>query len=881
MILQKSQNLDIRGFLLSLLTVFLVAGCSQDNLGDTDTDLLQADAYIDVAEIYRNQGQFRAAVIEIQNALQLVPNYDRALVALAQANLDIGDSSGAINILSTIQVQDPTDLEVTLLLGEAYAGANNPRQAIDLLEAVEPESNTLQIRRHLILGNAYTRLGEGESAEAAFQEALAIGPEHVPALTGLSQLAFFSGELDEARQYMDQAASVSPGDLDLLIWQGSYAFLNAQYPEAEQAYLSALDIMGSWDMVTAKRFNVLRDIQTVLQLQQKDLEAVRYAEILAETPQGQVLNSLNTAVALFQQGDYESVEDALRNSLEVAPNNLQSNLLLGMTSYAMGDYGAAQEILSTFSNMESTSPQLIRTLAASHLQLNDPDAALSLLTDSLERFPDDASLLGLIGAAQQIKGEYNASIETFRNAIALQPDSAELSVALAESLTLLGSVEEAQEELGNAIALNPELTVAKTRLASLLMSNGEIDTAIELTDQWLLENPESIDTVIIAASVAMAANDIAKARNLFQTVLISEPDNISARLLLARVVTIEQDYEEAQQQLDELLSRAPTNAAALESLLSLGTITNTVEQALSTIEQIAEDYPASYEAPALLARYYLNGRDLDRARELAEQALARDSNSTTREILTLTLLAQINQAGEAQDSARLSALIDRGREVSEADIRLLSNAAVATNNLGNVEQAQSLVEEVRNLYPESSASYQVQGDLYLANGDTSAAIESYQAGWEHNRESGIAAKLLDTLANSGRSADASEFLDEWLIEFPEDGVPNIVKAVNYQQQGLNAEAIEHLETARESLPNNLVVLNNLAWLYQDSEPEKALELAERAAGIYQENPDVLDTYGWILYQQGRRDEAIAVLTRAQNLAPQSEEIAEHLEAASQ
>ena len=77
------------------------------------------------------------------------------------------------------------------------------------------------------------------------------------------------------------------------------------------------------------------------------------------------------------------------------------------------------------------------------------------------------------------------------------------------------------------------------------------------------------------------------------------------------------------------------------------------------------------------------------------------------------------------------------------------------------------------------------------------------------------------------------------------------------------------------------MLNNLAWIYQDSQPARALELAARAAELFPENADILDTYGWILLKQNQREQAIQMLERALELAPDSESIAEHLAQARQ
>ena len=94
-------------------------------------------------------------------------------------------------------------------------------------------------------------------------------------------------------------------------------------------------------------------------------------------------------------------------------------------------------------------------------------------------------------------------------------------------------------------------------------------------------------------------------------------------------------------------------------------------------------------------------------------------------------------------------------------------------------------------------------------------------------------------------------------------------------------AISHYETVLDSNPGNPAALNNLAWVLRESDPERALALSEQATQNAEDNPMVLDTYGWLLHLAGQNDEAIRVLEQAVTLAPENEEISAHLEAARQ
>lgn len=64
--------------------------------------------------------------------------------------------------------------------------------------------------------------------------------------------------------------------------------------------------------------------------------------------------------------------------------------------------------------------------------------------------------------------------------------------------------------------------------------------------------------------------------------------------------------------------------------------------------------------------------------------------------------------------------------------------------------------------------------------------------------------------------------------------------------------------------------NEIAWIeieFLDSNPVEAGRYAEKAVAMDPDNPDYLDTYGWILVKQGRVREGLALLEQAQALKP--------------
>ena len=77
-------------------------------------------------------------------------------------------------------------------------------------------------------------------------------------------------------------------------------------------------------------------------------------------------------------------------------------------------------------------------------------------------------------------------------------------------------------------------------------------------------------------------------------------------------------------------------------------------------------------------------------------------------------------------------------------------------------------------------------------------------------------------------------------------------------------------------PDNVLALNNLAFLYSQQNDPRALELAKKAYEKAPESAAILDTYGYILIKQGQPKEGLPILEKAASLAPKANDIQFHL-----
>jgi Tfp pilus assembly protein PilF len=129
---------------------------------------------------------------------------------------------------------------------------------------------------------------------------------------------------------------------------------------------------------------------------------------------------------------------------------------------------------------------------------------------------------------------------------------------------------------------------------------------------------------------------------------------------------------------------------------------------------------------------------------------------------------------------------------------------------------------------------------------------------------------------AGESEEALDSLESWVDENPNHVPAALIRAVLLQTEGRSKEALEAYRALLQVEPDNVVALNNAAWIAHELAEPDALSFAERAYEVGPEVPSVLDTFGWILLGQGKGELAIEKLSRAVELAPQAPEIRYHL-----
>ena len=451
---------------------------------------------------------------------------------------------------------------------------------------------------------------------------------------------------------------------------------------------------------------------------------------------------------------------------------------------------------------------------------------------------------------------------------------------------------------------DPRLVERATRIAVFAR---EYQVALELAKLLIELDPANVGAGQILTTLLVKAGDYdAALESLEQVVQQSAEDDKDRYLTMIRLLGREQDKDGALSVMQRFVDRHPGDAAGQYAYAQLALRAGKLDKAEQAVDVLLKQKPDWSQAVILRTRVMqASNRELA-ALEYLGQVVDRNGKDVELRIAYGRMLVDVGRPEEALTHFRKVLKADpenndilfaaglvalRIEQVDEAQgyFLNLNDRAVRLDEtgyyLGRIEEVKENFSRAIRWYStvsrgENYLNAQVRSALlYAREGDVIAARAHLHAA--QARSPGQKLRLFlaegEILRDVGHYEEAMTVYSHALKDVPNNTELLYARAMVAERLGridlLEADLLSVLE--RE--PDHVDALNSLGYTLADRTDrlDEAYIYVKRALELKPENFYIMDSMGWVLYRQGKLDEALSYLWKAMQASPDSE-VAAHL-----
>ena len=363
-------------------------------------------AIILLSEILAAKGDTNAAVAMLERARKASKGAIEPRARLAAYYARIGDNAKALEIAQETLSANPDNPAALQLVGMArtMAGDTNSAQAV-LAKAVAADPKSAQARNNLAA--AQVAGGRLADAEANYRKAIELQPEFLGARLALCALLIKTQRPDEALGMVPEMRKKYPKSADVHMLEGDALMQKKKYPEALQAYESAMSLaksgalavkvymararaknadtaltwLAGWVKDNPQNHEARSYLADGLLVVGQTKAAIEHYDYLVQQAPGDAMGLNNLANALSRLKDPRALDTA-EKAYKLVPDNPLVADTLGWLLLEQGDKARAVELLRKAA--ASGLPEIRYHLGAGLARTGDKSGARKQLEDLLK-----------------------------------------------------------------------------------------------------------------------------------------------------------------------------------------------------------------------------------------------------------------------------------------------------------------------------------------------------------------------------------------------------------------------------------------------------------------------------------------------------------------
>lgn len=865
-----------------------------------------ADTMQDAQEAMAKK-EYSTAIIHLKNQLKQTPDNARARFLLGKAYLHTGKLDSSTKELRRAHEYAPDDTEIMFLYADILQATGKYRKIVKTLKA--PLSDKQQESQRLsYLGYAHIGLQQLADARQAFEQSNQLHKNSM-AYNGLASVSLLEKEFQPAEDYLSQSLTLEPDNPSGLQLKAKLANLNKEHEQALQIYNQL--VKDNTDNLSYR----LERAATLAILKKDELAKADLKVILDKVKNHPQANFIKAQI-LLREKDYNGAYNAAQQVLNVMPQHMPAAFVYGAANFALGNYNQAVEYLIIYLSADPTNLKAQNLLANVYLKQKKYRQALLIMEGiPQEQLQKDPLLLQTLATIYIQTGEAKKGIDLLNQAYTLAPDNQDIRKLLISAQFQSGELDDAVSELEQLVSESDIQDQEQSQnQANLLLivsyiRQEEFDKAEKKIQQLLSQTPDDTKLMNLSALTKQLKGETEQAISEFQNILKKDKNNIPAYLGLARIAIIEQNWTQAENYFQQIIAIDANN---LKAYLGLAVVAEkqkkpemTERYFMDAIEQSKNNITQQMTVASLLSQWYQSRKQPKKILALAKKLEQQhpNNNSIRSFMARAQLLNQQQQEAErtlmsiinsdkqdAKHRVLLAQLISNDANRTEEALELLDNAlAIEPENQSlytikaailvkqrRYEEGLDIATTMQQEFPDSETGKLLQADIYRAQKKYQQALTIYQQVYEQKPEKKVLSASIDMLIQLNRKEEAIDLLTQAVKENPQD-IDNLFKlaSLHHEKQQLN-QAEQYYNRILAQVPNHIVTLNNLAWIYMEKDSAKAVKVAKQA---HEQTPDtaaIIDTYGFALVKHGELKQGLELLELAQLALPADKDVQYHL-----
>jgi predicted Zn-dependent protease len=871
-------------YLIVFLSAVSLIGCSGGNQNNPSKTEAQFLSHVDQAHFYQQQGQLKASILEAKNAIQLKHNSIKPYQIIIQNMLIAGDARMAektiLNILglinkNKIKATSEEFSSLKLSLATAYYKQNDLIKSIQTLEPLHFKDQKNQLEAQLLKADIAFSSNKLNDALNEYKQATLLAKNKSPlAIVGESKTYFRLNQKKTASDLIAEGLKAFPNDQNLWLWKAQMESREHDYEKSEESYIKALDGIGQYDIMTYKKYQTISELIYVLRQEGKAKEAFVYEQILAKSGPGQIKSSLGSAKAKIAQGKLDSATEDLKFVLNQSPSNPEALYLLALIDFRTGKYAEAEKLLTKLAKDKESTYETEKLLAGAKLKLQHPKEAQEIL-ESIKGKKNNPELITLLGITSMAMGDIEQSIKFFNKALTLTPKNSPLRERFIASLIANKRYDLAISQAQAGLKIDPNNVNFKALYVNALAKANNAKEAAQLSRKWVDEKPKNSQLRETYAAVLMDQGNVSEAeKQLLKSIQLS-PKNIPPYLALGKLYLKIQKYQQASTQFEKVLEIDSENILAINGLFNALSKYKDPTNAVDELEKLSTVHPNSVNIKLVLAEFYAKTGNVEKSLKFAQEI---ESKKIDKEkllpIFERIYITAAKAKAKDKDIKTALSILDKGIKLYPKSLSIPINKAQLLFSEGQPDKSFEEINKLKTQFSDSPLPFESEGDLFFEQKKYEQASQAYSIA--RTKVDSVPRVLKQFKATALAKGDAAKVLKDFLKTNPESPTVLLALGTYYQQQNKIELAINTYHNLIAIRPNNVIALNNLAWIYIDKNDARAEKIAQKAYNLQPNSAAIADTYGWVLYKLNKVKESLPILEKAHELAPTNKDIGLHL-----